>query len=306
MINYYNYPAAKDTALSEHFAVGEFVTASDYGGSYPSEIPIDTDLINILEDIFDHFDCDCAIISSGYRTPECDIAVGGSGSGYHTYGMAADVSFYKNGQQLNSRLIACYAQDIGVKGIGYCCGGAELWTHLDSRSEGRWYGDERDYSTCDDFYSYTGTSKSEVYGDGDYSDNNQTPADDSADVRTVQSWLYENYAVDVEIDGIYGSQTKSALVGALQIELNKKGSGLWVDGIFGKCTKAAVVNLSEGDSGNLVYILQGLLLCNGYGAGGFDGIFGSGTESAVLSYQYKNALTPDGIAGQETFESLCG
>lgn len=303
-INYYNYYSEQNTRISDHFTVGEFAARSDYGGDYPSEIPIDSELPVLLERVYEHFGCDCAVISSGYRTPEVDREVGGSGYGYHTQGMAADVCFYKNGAQIHSRLIACFLQDIGVNGIGYRCGGAEYWTHIDTRQGSVWHGDEIDYSiTVDDYYSYTGTSRAEVYGDGGTSDGGDQTG--GGDVASVQAWLNDNYSAGLEVDGVFGALTKAALVRALQTELNLRGAELEVDGIFGPCTKSAVYNLSTGDSGNLVYILQGLLLCNGYGAGGFDGVFGGGTEAAVTTYQYQHALDADGIAGQQTFESLC-
>ena len=129
---------------------------------------------------------------------------------------------------------------------------------------------------------------------------------DAPTVATVQKWLNENYSAGLEVDGIYGALTKSALVAALQTELNEQcDAGLIVDGIFGQATKAAVFNVSVGCQGNITKILQGLLLCNGYGAGGFDGIFGRGTEAAVREFQYQHALEVDGIAGQQTFEALC-
>ena len=167
-ITTYSYPREKDKMLSPHFKLGEFVTASDYSDiGYPSSVPIDDKLLEILETIREHFECDYATISSGYRTPACDVAAGGSGSGRHTKGMAADVQFVRGGSPIPSRIIACYAQDIGVKGIGYYCGGAEFWTHLDTRTDSVWFGDERDYSCgYSNYYSYTGTTKSEVYPSG--------------------------------------------------------------------------------------------------------------------------------------------
>ena len=131
-VKYYNYPADKDVQLSPHFKMGEFVDPSDYtSASFPSAVPIDGDLIDILEQVREHFGCTCDI-NSGYRTPAADKAVGGSGSGPHTYGCAADAYFYKNGQPVESRLIACYLQDIGAHGIGYCCGGNFYGTHIDT------------------------------------------------------------------------------------------------------------------------------------------------------------------------------
>lgn len=129
---------------------------------------------------------------------------------------------------------------------------------------------------------------------------------DAPTVATVQTWLNENYNAGLEIDGIYGSLTRAALVAALQTELNRQtGAGLDVDGIFGACTSSAIFNVKNGMQGNITRILQGLLLCNGYGAGGFDGIFGTGTEAALREFQYQNALDVDGIAGKQTFEALC-
>lgn len=133
------------------------------------------------------------------------------------------------------------------------------------------------------------------------------PDPDFPDVASVQAWLNENYSAGLDVDGIYGALTKSALVAALQTELNKQcDAGLIVDGIFGQATKAAVFNVSVGCQGNITKILQGLLLCNDYGAGGFDGIFGAGTEAAVREFQYRAGLEVDGIAGKATFEELTG
>lgn len=126
-------------------------------------------------------------------------------------------------------------------------------------------------------------------------------------VLEVQTWLNNNYATRLTRDGLYGSRTKAALVKALQKELGFTGKD--VDGIFGKKTKAAVKNLRLGDEGNLVKVLQGLLVCNGYKGAYVDGDFGGGTESAVIAHQKK--VFPDkpdewdGIAGKNTFTALC-
>ena len=126
-------------------------------------------------------------------------------------------------------------------------------------------------------------------------------------VYNIQKWLNEQYSLDIYIDGIYGAQTRAALVKALQTELNKQfGAGLAVDGVFGPLTKAAVVNLSVGATGSLVAVLQALLIVRGYTTGGHDGIFGKMTEAAVLTFQAAEALEVDGVAGRETFERLCG
>lgn len=128
----------------------------------------------------------------------------------------------------------------------------------------------------------------------------------NSNVKAVQSWLNANYKSGLTVDGIFGNLTKKALVKALQTELNKQyNANLVIDGIFGGKTKTAIRNISNGAKGNITKTLQGLLICNGYSTNGFDGIFGNGTTSAVKSYQSKYGLTVDGIAGKETFYSLC-
>lgn len=190
-ITYYSYPRDKDKQLSPHFKMGEFVSDSDYtDGNYPSSVPIHDMLPNILEKVYAHFGATCGIICSGYRTPDCDREVGGSGSGPHTVGIAVDIYFYKNDTPIPSRLVSCYLQDIGIKGIGYKCGGNPNGTHFDMRGYGVWeglvwFGDETDYSSgYNDFYAYTGTSRDEVYPDGD---NANPPAPKQSGKKSAMS-----------------------------------------------------------------------------------------------------------------------
>lgn len=128
----------------------------------------------------------------------------------------------------------------------------------------------------------------------------------NSNIKAVQTWLNAIYKSGLIVDGIFGNLTKKALVKALQTELNKQyNANLVIDSIFGNKTKTAIRDISNGAKGNITKILQGLLICNGYSTNGFDGIFGNGTTSAVKSYQSKYGLTVDGIAGKETFYSLC-
>lgn len=291
----YNYSTDKNKKLSDHFSVGEFASPSDYNGNYPAQVLIDSDLIDVLEMVYSHFGADKCIINSGYRSSSCDKAVGGSGYGPHTQGMAADAYYYKNGSPIPSRLISCYLQDIDNSGIGYCCGGNPNGTHIDVLAR-YWHGDERDYSvTVSDYYSYTGTTKSEVYG----SSVQSTAKSGNSDVKEVQKWL------GVTADGIYGNQTKAALVKKLQITLNiLYGANLATDGIFGNKTASALPNVCKGSAGDLTAVLQALLICHGYDTGGLDGIFGNATEAAVRDFQSSHGLYCDGIAGRATFGKL--
>lgn len=124
-------------------------------------------------------------------------------------------------------------------------------------------------------------------------------------IKSVQKWLNSTYGTHCAIDGIYGSETKSAIVGSLQCYLNSSyKAGLTVDGIMGSKTKAAIRCISKGAKGNYVKILQSALICRGYDTGGFDGDYGTKTYTAVLNYQKFKKLEADGVAGPETFYSL--
>ena len=178
-IKYYNLATEGNKFLTPHFQVHEFADPSDYVNvSYPEDIPIHDKLPAVLEKVFEHFGCTKGIINSGYRSPAADLDVGGSGSGPHTLGIAADVYFYRGSNLIPSRLVACFLKDNGIKGIGLNCGGNSNGTHIDMRGFGVWdnsvwYGDEAIrsggiYGTVPngDYYTYTGTTKDEVYPNG--------------------------------------------------------------------------------------------------------------------------------------------
>lgn len=119
-------------------------------------------------------------------------------------------------------------------------------------------------------------------------------------VKEVQTWLNKSYSAGLVVDGIYGANTKAALVKVLQ-----KAVKVSADGIYGPNTNYAVSNLSSGSYGDAVKALQGLLVCNGYTGAYVDGSYGAATVSAVKSYQQKMGLVADGIAGKATFSALC-
>lgn len=119
-------------------------------------------------------------------------------------------------------------------------------------------------------------------------------------VKEVQKWLNNNYSSGLTLDGLYGSLTKKALTKALQKEL-----GVDADGIYGNITNAAVKNLRNGSDGALVKVLQGFLVCNGQKSAYIDGDFGTGTETALKAVQKAYNLAADGVAGKNTFKTLC-
>ena len=112
------------------------------------------------------------------------------------------------------------------------------------------------------------------------------------------------YGTNIDIDSIYGKETKKALVKGLQTELNKQfNAKLYVDGIFGKNTYNACVNVRKGATGNITWLIQAMLICHSFDIEA-DKIFGANTQNAVKNFQTRNALAVDGIVGKETFNKL--
>ncbi|MFN2746979.1 peptidoglycan-binding protein [Bacillus sp. z60-18] len=124
-------------------------------------------------------------------------------------------------------------------------------------------------------------------------------------VKTIQSTLNKRYGLRIKVDGYPGPETRKALLKGFQTELNKQfKAGLVVDGLWGPKTRAAAVNVRKGARGNLTWILQALLICQGYDVNGLDSIFGNGLEKAVKAFQKAKGLSVDGIAGKATWTKL--
>lgn len=62
--------------------------------------------------------------------------------------------------------------------------------------------------------------------------------------------------------------------------------------------------LARGDRGQEVESLQTALAGLGLYEGEVDGIYGEGTQAAVMQFQQANDLTADGIVGQDTVQAL--
>lgn len=131
-------------------------------------------------------------------------------------------------------------------------------------------------------------------------------------VKKVQEWLNNTYGgnsnyTTIDEDGIAGNTTCKALVKAMQIELGITP----VDGIWGEDTSIAFQSLSiDSDPTNecikrQIYILQGGFYCKGIAPGGFTGTFGTGTESAVKTFETHAGLTTQtGIASAMIMKAL--
>lgn len=154
-VNHYDYNDS--TQLSPHFNAHEFRCSC----GKIHETLISSELIEKLEALYTTLNCSKIIVTSGYRCPDHDKAVGGTSSGQHTKGTAADVCCYgQDGQPISSKTVCCKAQDLGFGGIANITSSYQ-YTHLDVRTGYRWLGDEvhGTGTVTDDFYSYYGVSK---------------------------------------------------------------------------------------------------------------------------------------------------
>lgn len=160
------YAYNQKTQLSDHFNSAEFRCKC---GRQHSTL-INPNLVKKLEELHSALRCSKIIISSGYRCKDHDKAVGGTGYGKHTEGTAADFICYdKSGSVINSKKVACAAQDIGFGGIANIKKTYD-YIHCDVRTDYFWKGDEAvpggtNNSVTNDFYNYYGLTKADVYGE---------------------------------------------------------------------------------------------------------------------------------------------
>lgn len=223
--------------LSANFVVSEF--RCKCGKAHTTLVS--SELVNGLQQLIGKLGATKAIITSGYRCSAHDRTVGGNGAGQHTLGTAADVIFYDaTGKAIDTKFIACKAQDLGFNGIGRISATA---IHLDVRTSNRWYGDETvpggtANSVTTDFYSYYGITRDSKA---------------NADIKELQRIL-NGKGAQLTVDGIVGPNTlkaakkyiiekgdKGELTKWLQKRLNSEGFNCGTpDGVAGEKTMAAI------------------------------------------------------------------
>jgi len=147
------------TRLSAHFSAAEFQCKC----GQPHDFLVSDALISHLELLHEALNCKSIHVSSGFRCAKHDRAVGGTGSGKHTQGLAADVICYgQDGKPVSSKIVSCKAQDLGFTGIANITA-SYTSTHLDMRQGKKWYGDETKGTAwgCADLHQYYKIPKEE-------------------------------------------------------------------------------------------------------------------------------------------------
>lgn len=147
------------TQLSPHFRSSEFQCKC--GKAH--DTLISDELVSKLEALYAKLNCSKIIVTSGYRCVTHDKNVGGSGTGQHTKGTAADICCYgQDGKPISSKVVCCTAQDLGFGGIANITS-EYIYTRVDVRTGYRWLGDEtvNNNTVTDDFYKYFDISKTD-------------------------------------------------------------------------------------------------------------------------------------------------
>ena len=120
-------------------------------------------------------------------------------------------------------------------------------------------------------------------------------------VATALQHLLRFNSQTVNVDGIFGNQTRAAVINF------QNQTGLTADGIVGTKTWGKLVSgaqLSQGINNESTIALQ-KLLSQKYGyAIAVDGIFGPATKEAVMDFQESINLSPDGTVTPSVWQAL--
>jgi peptidoglycan hydrolase-like protein with peptidoglycan-binding domain len=108
-----------------------------------------------------------------------------------------------------------------------------------------------------------------------------------------------------EIDGVFGEDTRSAVIAFQQ------SKAISADGVVGPTTWLNINEadqsrpmLQQGSEGLPVRLLQSRLSAAGFAVGDVDGVFGSNTDAAVRELQRQAELATDGIVGPRTWAAV--
>ena len=127
MVREYSLGRDGDAELSPHFRLAEFTSRDG-----ADKVLVDDGLVELLEAIRAAVGS-AVTISSGYRSPAHNKAVGGVSHSQHLYGRAADIVVARASPLLVGQIAEYYLGDRG--GIGVY----ETFTHVDTRSvRSRW------------------------------------------------------------------------------------------------------------------------------------------------------------------------
>ncbi|MBW4666775.1 MAG: peptidoglycan-binding protein [Cyanomargarita calcarea GSE-NOS-MK-12-04C] len=134
-----------------------------------------------------------------------------------------------------------------------------------------------------------------------------TEGSSGANVKELQILLKDSYHLYTDaIDGVFGANTRNA-VKAYQHRVFLNEDGIVEDKTWLALYKGAPIGmpiLKEGDKGDLVMLVQKIVIGSKDYRGKIDGKFGSDTEKAVKALQKRTGLPTDGIVEDRTWYEL--
>lgn len=196
--------------LSKNFTVKEFAC-----NDKSDTILIDTELVEVLQTVRDHFG-KAVKINSAYRTPAYNISVGGSSKSQHCLGTAADIKITGVDPLQIALYVSSLPQFKGRGGIGYYSRAnvKSGFVHVDVRkSVSRWI-------------SKSGTTYLTV---SNIMPTVKVGAKDATNGLSYSVTVLQRH-LGVTADGIFGENTKKKL---MEWQASK---GLTADGIAGPKT----------------------------------------------------------------------
>lgn len=130
------------------------------------------------------------------------------------------------------------------------------------------------------------------------------PGTFSPQVALLQKYLVRR-GLPVVVDGIYGSETKGAVV-AFQVQSKLRGNGVvgprtWA--MLMRVAPNAYPKIGVGSDSDAVYTLRRLLQQRGYKIGN-QGIFDMKLANAVKLFQERQGITPTGVVKRSTWLKL--
>lgn len=183
---------------------------------------VDKELVDKLQSIRDKV-CKPLVITSGYRCPAHNKAVGGASNSRHLYGTAAD--WRTQDRSMNPVALGILAAAQGFGGIGiYWRTATDAFVHADTRAGPVWWlctaGTTYNYSSSRPFILPTVSRGS-------------TGALEKSAVKMLQRLL------GLTVDGVFGANTEAAVRKA------QAAAGLTVDGICGPESWKAISGASK-------------------------------------------------------------
>lgn len=156
MIKKYSCERDGQVYINKHFQIYEFRSFDDAQGILTTDdILIDDNLVENLERLYESLNCSSIYITSGYRSEDFDIRLGGF-VGYHSKGQASDIICYDiDGNVIDSKNVCITAENLGILGIGY--GGS--YTHIDTRDWKSFFDETNGAVNIESWYDYFGIAR---------------------------------------------------------------------------------------------------------------------------------------------------